>query len=98
MPESPALLWRSTLRCYMPTSSFGNTTVSAYLIHALLLHPAGLTSPGAKMEDVGAESAVAIMAEDKQHALGIGLTKMSTQDMYDEEPCGLPRLSTRCPF
>jgi predicted ribosome-associated RNA-binding protein Tma20 len=36
------------------------------------------------MEDVGAESAVAIMAEDKQHALGIGLTKMSTQDMYDE--------------
>jgi PUA domain protein len=42
----------------------------------------GLTSKGAKLEDnVPAGSIVAIMAEGKEHALGVGLTKMSTSDM-----------------
>eukprot|EP01132_Coremiostelium_polycephalum_P002258 gene2258-2781_t len=42
----------------------------------------GLTSPGARMEtDVPANSIVAIMAEGKQHAAAVGLTKMSTQDI-----------------
>jgi len=43
----------------------------------------GLTSPGAKMTDVPEDSIVAIMAERKQHALAIGLTKMSTQQIRD---------------
>ena len=38
----------------------------------------GLTSPGGSMVDVEAESAVAIYAEGKEHALGIGITLMST--------------------
>jgi malignant T-cell-amplified sequence len=43
----------------------------------------GLTSPGGKMEDVGVDRVVAIHAEGKTHALAVGLTKMSTSDMYD---------------
>uniref|UniRef100_A0A2P2JYN7 Pseudouridine synthase and archaeosine transglycosylase domain-containing family protein n=1 Tax=Rhizophora mucronata TaxID=61149 RepID=A0A2P2JYN7_RHIMU len=42
----------------------------------------GLTSPGGALDDeVEAESPVAIMAEGKQHALAIGLTKMSAKDI-----------------
>ncbi|KAJ3142485.1 hypothetical protein HK100_002928 [Physocladia obscura] len=42
----------------------------------------GLTSKGASMaEGVAAETPVAIYAEGKQHALGVGLTKMSTEDI-----------------
>eukprot|EP00918_Siedleckia_nematoides_P074213 GHVU01162163.1.p1 GENE.GHVU01162163.1~~GHVU01162163.1.p1 ORF type:complete len:183 (+),score=22.06 GHVU01162163.1:89-637(+) len=41
----------------------------------------GLTSPGAKMTRLPAETVVGIFAEGKQHPLAIGLTKMSTDDM-----------------
>mmetsp|Transcript_33764 Transcript_33764/g.94079 ORF Transcript_33764/g.94079 Transcript_33764/m.94079 type:complete len:134 (-) Transcript_33764:69-470(-) len=42
----------------------------------------GLTSAGARMDDsVGADTPVVIMAEGKQHALAIGLTKMSVADI-----------------
>ena len=41
----------------------------------------GLTSPGAKMDDVPADFPVAIMAEGKQHAMGIGMTKKSSEDI-----------------
>uniref|UniRef100_A0A1I7ZWI6 PUA domain-containing protein n=1 Tax=Steinernema glaseri TaxID=37863 RepID=A0A1I7ZWI6_9BILA len=38
----------------------------------------GLTSPGAKLnEELPQDSVVAVMAEGKQHALGIGVMKMS---------------------
>lgn len=37
----------------------------------------GLTSPGAKMTDVGKDVVVAITAEGKQHAMGVGITTMS---------------------
>jgi predicted RNA-binding protein (TIGR00451 family) len=43
----------------------------------------GLTSAGGALdEEVIADAPVAIMAEGKQHALAIGYTKMSAQDMY----------------
>lgn len=42
----------------------------------------GLTSPGAKMDDVPAGTVVAVMVEGKEHAMGVGFTKMSTNDMY----------------
>jgi PUA domain protein len=43
----------------------------------------GLTSAGGALdEEVSADAPVAIMAEGKQHALAIGYTKMSAQDMY----------------
>lgn len=41
----------------------------------------GLTSKGGKMTDAGADQVVAIMAEGKQHALAIGITKMTTDEM-----------------
>lgn len=42
----------------------------------------GLTSPGATMHDeADADEPVAIYAEGKEHAMAIGLTKMSTADM-----------------
>lgn len=41
----------------------------------------GLTSPGAKMSTVEKGTVVAIMAEGKQHAIAIGFTTLSTEDM-----------------
>lgn len=42
----------------------------------------GLTSPGGKMETPLPENTVvAVMAEGKEHALCIGITKMSTEDI-----------------
>ncbi|CAG8746594.1 3166_t:CDS:2, partial [Funneliformis caledonium] len=42
----------------------------------------GLTSKGARMdEDLPANTVVGVFAEGKEHALAIGLTKKSTQDI-----------------
>jgi PUA domain protein len=41
----------------------------------------GLTSPGAKLCEAPKDSICAVMAEGKEHALAIGLLKMSTQDI-----------------
>ena len=41
----------------------------------------GLTSSGAKMTSVPEKTPVAIMAEGKHHALAVGITKLSTDDM-----------------
>ncbi|XP_064405080.1 malignant T-cell-amplified sequence 1-like [Halichondria panicea] len=42
----------------------------------------GLTSPGARMDTALPDnSIVAVMAEGKEHALSVGLTKMSTEDI-----------------
>ncbi|KAK9825356.1 hypothetical protein WJX81_002319 [Elliptochloris bilobata] len=44
----------------------------------------GLTSPGATIHDeVDADTPVAIYAEGKEHAMAVGLTKMSTKDMRE---------------
>jgi len=42
----------------------------------------GLTSKGAKMDDVKENSPVAIMVDGKQSAIGVGLTLLSAQDMF----------------
>jgi PUA domain protein len=42
----------------------------------------GLTSKGGKMTSCDKNMVVAIMAEGKEHALAIGVTKMSTDEMY----------------
>lgn len=44
----------------------------------------GLTSPGAQMTDVEAETVVAVMAEGKDHAVSIGVTKMSTSEIAEK--------------
>lgn len=41
----------------------------------------GLTSPGGKMTPCDKNSVVVIMAEGKEHALAVGVTKMSTDEM-----------------
>ena len=41
----------------------------------------GLTSAGGEMDDVPADSVIAIMAEGKEHALAIGVTTMSTEQI-----------------
>jgi PUA domain protein len=41
----------------------------------------GLTSPGARMDEVPEGQICAIMAEGKEHAVAIGITKMSSQEM-----------------
>jgi PUA domain protein len=41
----------------------------------------GLTSPGGKMLPAEKNAIVAIMAEGKEHALAIGITKLSTDEM-----------------
>lgn len=41
----------------------------------------GLTSPGAQMTEVPKDTVVAIMAEGKEHALAIGRTTLSTEDI-----------------
>lgn len=46
----------------------------------------GLTSPGAKLCKVPANTAVAIMAEGKVHAVAVGITTMSTDEMYVSVP------------
>ena len=43
----------------------------------------GLTSPGGNMLPAEKNSIVAIMAEGKQHALAIGVMKMTTDEMFD---------------
>lgn len=41
----------------------------------------GLTSLGGKMEDVPAGAIVSIYVEGKQHALAVGITIMSSEDI-----------------
>nr|CUU97943.1 hypothetical transcript [Hymenolepis microstoma] len=43
----------------------------------------GLTSPGAKLCKVPENTVVAIMAEGKEHAVAVGITIMSTDEMLD---------------
>jgi PUA domain protein len=42
----------------------------------------GLTSSGGKITKCDKDKIVLIMAEGKEHALAIGITKMSTDEMY----------------
>ncbi|KAM6323357.1 malignant T-cell-amplified sequence 1 isoform 2-T2 [Podargus strigoides] len=42
----------------------------------------GLTSPGAKLYPAAVDTVVAIMAEGKQHALCVGVMKMSAEDIF----------------
>ncbi|XP_001363335.1 malignant T-cell-amplified sequence 1 [Monodelphis domestica] len=41
----------------------------------------GLTSPGAKLSPAEADTIVAVMAEGKQHALSVGIMKMSSEEI-----------------
>eukprot|EP00898_Chlorokybus_atmophyticus_P008293 jgi/Chlat1/8465/Chrsp80S07862 len=64
----------------MPKMRVDRGAIKFVLSGANIMCP-GLTSPGGQMDDVPAESAVCIMAEGKETALAVGLTKMSTDDI-----------------
>lgn len=64
-----------------PTIQVDRGAIKFVLSGANIMCP-GLTSPGGRVsDDIESDQVVTIMAEDKQHALAIGLTKMSGKDM-----------------
>lgn len=64
-----------------PTMQVDRGAIKFVLSGANIMCP-GLTSPGGIVpEGIEAEQVVTIMAEGKQHALAVGLTKMSGSDM-----------------
>ncbi|KAI9091121.1 PUA-like domain-containing protein [Phlyctochytrium arcticum] len=65
----------------MPSVQVDRGAIKFVLGGANIMCP-GLTSKGARMEtDLPAETPVAIMAEGKDHALAVGILKMSTADI-----------------
>ena len=65
----------------MPHMQVDKGAIRFVLSGANIMCP-GLTSPGARMtKEIPADTPVAIMAEGKEHAVAIGLTKMSTEKM-----------------
>lgn len=65
---------------FLPMQQVDKGAIRFVLSGANIMCP-GLTSPGAKMSPVDKGTVVAIMAEGKQHALAIGFTTLSTDDM-----------------
>lgn len=81
--------WFPTLRLLhkypdmMPKLRADTGAIKFVLSGANIMCP-GLTSPGAAIHDeVDAETPVAIYAEGKEHAMAVGLTKMSTKDIKE---------------
>ncbi|KAJ8916011.1 hypothetical protein NQ315_010879 [Exocentrus adspersus] len=78
--------WMPTLKLlhkypfFLPMLQVDKGAIRFVLSGANIMCP-GLTSPGAKMMDVPKDTVVAIMAEGKQHALAIGRTTLSTEDI-----------------
>uniref|UniRef100_A0A061S4R9 PUA domain protein n=1 Tax=Tetraselmis sp. GSL018 TaxID=582737 RepID=A0A061S4R9_9CHLO len=81
--------WFPTLRLLhqwpnmMPKLRVDTGAIKFVLSGANIMCP-GLTSPGATIhEDVGADAPVAIFGEGKEHAMAVGITKMSTKEMKE---------------
>ncbi|XP_045480007.1 malignant T-cell-amplified sequence 1 homolog [Harmonia axyridis] len=78
--------WMPTLKLYhkfpffLPMQQVDKGAIKFVLSGANIMCP-GLTSPGAKMTEVPKDTIVAIMAEGKEHALAIGKTMLSTEDI-----------------
>ncbi|CAH0560226.1 unnamed protein product [Brassicogethes aeneus] len=78
--------WMPTLRLYhkypffLPMQQVDKGAIRFVLSGANIMCP-GLTSPGAQMTTVPKDTIVAIMAEGKDHALAIGKTTLSTDDI-----------------
>ncbi|XP_047003369.1 malignant T-cell-amplified sequence 1 homolog [Schistocerca americana] len=78
--------WIPTLRLLhkypflLPWEQVDKGAIRFVLSGANIMCP-GLTSPGAKMTPVPKGTIVAVMAEGKQHALAIGITTLSTEDI-----------------
>lgn len=66
----------------MPVQQVDKGAIKFVLSGANIMAP-GLTSPGGKMSQTDKNAVVSIMAEGKQHALAIGVMKMSSDEVYD---------------
>jgi malignant T-cell-amplified sequence len=65
---------------FLPMLQVDKGAIRFVLSGAQIMCP-GLTSPGACMTPVEKGTVVAVMAEGKEHALAIGFTAMSTEEM-----------------
>jgi len=81
-PYFPTLKLLHKFPFILPVMQVDKGAIRFVLSGANIMCP-GLTSPGAKMTEVDTDSVVAVMAEGKEHALAIGLTKMSSQEILD---------------
>ncbi|XP_034250456.1 malignant T-cell-amplified sequence 1 homolog isoform X2 [Thrips palmi] len=78
--------WMPTLKLlhkypfFLPLEQVDKGAIRFVLSGANIMCP-GLTSPGAKMTAVPKGTVVAIMAEGKQHAIAVGITSLSTDDI-----------------
>lgn len=72
----------TNIRFFLPHMQVDKGAIKFILSGANVMCP-GLTSPGARMTDVQPETVVAIMAEGKQLALGVAVTKMSTTNILE---------------
>lgn len=80
-PYMPTLRLLHKYPLILPKLQMDKGAIKFVLSGANIMCP-GLTSRGAKMEESVPEgTVVAIMAEGKQHALSVGLTQLSTQDI-----------------
>uniref|UniRef100_A0A6M2DKQ2 Putative rna-binding protein n=1 Tax=Xenopsylla cheopis TaxID=163159 RepID=A0A6M2DKQ2_XENCH len=79
-------LWMPTLKLlhkypfFLPMLQVDKGAIRFVLSGANIMCP-GLTSPGACMTPAEKGTIVAIMAEGKEHALAIGITSLSTEDI-----------------
>ncbi|XP_034933716.1 malignant T-cell-amplified sequence 1 homolog isoform X2 [Chelonus insularis] len=79
-------LWLPTLKLlhkypfFLPIEQVDKGAIRFVLSGANIMCP-GLTSKGAKMSPVPKGTVVAVMAEGKQHALAIGVTTLSTEEI-----------------
>ncbi|XP_008155971.3 malignant T-cell-amplified sequence 1-like [Eptesicus fuscus] len=64
----------------LPRQQVDKGAIKFVLSGANIMCP-GLTSPGAKLYPAAVDTVVAIMAEGKQHALCVGVMKMSAEDI-----------------
>ncbi|KAF3423325.1 hypothetical protein E2986_00089 [Frieseomelitta varia] len=65
---------------FLPMQQVDKGAIRFVLSGANIMCP-GLTSKGAKMTPVEKGTVVAVMAEGKQHALAVGVTTLSTEDI-----------------
>ncbi|KAK6168471.1 hypothetical protein SNE40_020995 [Patella caerulea] len=79
-PYCPSLRLLHKYPFILPHMQVDKGAIRFVLSGANIMCP-GLTSPGAKMTKLEANKVVAIMAEGKEHALAVGMTKMSTEDI-----------------
>lgn len=82
-PYIPTIRFLHRFPDILPTYMVDRGAIRFVLSGANIMAP-GLTSAGGHMDDVPANSVVAVMAEGKEHALAIGITTMGTKQILDE--------------